>query len=108
MRALAPSYAEMIALRSHAIFSRQSNPLDFDRLDAELQLAPEPIPELFRRVAVNDGSPDKSQTDRRLEFLLATEAWTEAALLLVEITSRSVRFATCDMMETSGVVYSLL
>lgn len=30
-------------------------------------------------------APTRVKTDRRLEFLLAAEAWTEAALLLVEI-----------------------
>lgn len=65
--------------------SCQLNSLDLDRLDTELRLTPEPAPELFRKIAANVGSRDNVETDSRLESLLVAEAWTDAALLVVEV-----------------------
>jgi len=71
--------------RSQTAANNFSKLLDFDRLDAELQLMREPAPDLFRRIAADDGKKESGPANIRLESLLAAGAWAEAALLLVEI-----------------------
>jgi len=60
-----------------------------DRLDEELRLAQQPVPELFRKVIADacNHIPVLSKAGKvaRIDRLVAAGAWTDAALALIEL-----------------------
>jgi hypothetical protein len=65
--------------------------LDLDRLDDDLRLAPEPAPELFRKIIehvdTHFSSLRRSGNAARVDSLIGAGAWADAAFALIEIAT---------------------
>jgi hypothetical protein len=61
----------------------------FDRLDEELRVAPQPTPDLFSKIIAGACSRipvlSKSGRGSRINRLIESDAWTDAALALIEL-----------------------